>query len=183
MNKISLRTSFRKRNITLDWLLIFLLTFDMCLENSVYYLFPFQKSPLLGRKNHTPYHRGLDNGACSHFKLTYHFHGTTDWPRQHHEIRMHPELPGMSHYTMLKIIKTSWKSVVFTNKIGKNSRFLLPTSDMIWDTLSCVTCMSHLFQRSTCASTHMHIILNNFSTRAYWIWDDYSQLGATRLIG
>ena len=55
----------------------------------------------------------------------------TDSPRQHHEIRMHPELPDMSHYTMLKIIKTSRKSVVFTNKIGKNSRFLPPTSDMI----------------------------------------------------
>ena len=26
-------------------------------------------------------------------------------------------------------------------------------------------------------------IFHNYSTRACWIWDDYSQLGATRLFG
>ena len=46
-------------------------------------------------------------------------------------------------------LKLSSKSVVFTNKVGKNSRYFVD------------------------------VLNNNYSIRACWIWDDYSQ----RLVG
>ena len=72
----------------------------------------------------------------------------------------------MSHHTMLSKygnctcvcvcskLKTSWKSVVFTNEVWKNSRYFVG-----------------VFNKTI-----------YYSTRACRIWDGYSQLGSTRLV-
>ena len=51
-------------------------------------------------------------------------------------------------------VKISWKSVVFTNKVGKNTRYFVGVFNE-----------------------------NNYSTRACWIWDDYSQLISNATLG
>ena len=77
---------------------------------------------------------------------------SSDWLSHHGVWAILPCFPNMVTVRVCSKLKTNWKSIVFTNKVGKNSRYFMGVFNKTVFPLALVR----------------------------YIWDDYSQLGAKR---